>query len=92
VEQINHAIKESEKNIIMTNEAQLDAVIAALPQQIETAVNTSLAPAIAAIQAAAAANGIDLTNEVNSLQAIPAAVASAVAAAVTPPAPPPAAT
>ena len=70
----------------MTTQAQLDAAIAALPAQIETAVENALQPVIAQIQAAAAANSVDLTNEVNSLNAIPAAVASAVATAVTPPA------
>jgi hypothetical protein len=73
---------------LMTTQAQLDATIAGLPGLIETAVETALQPVIAAIQAAAAANGVDLTNEVNSLNAIPATVASAVATAVTPPAPP----
>lgn len=71
----------------MTTQAQLDAAIAALPGQIESAVETALQPVIAQIEAAAAANGVDLTNEVNSLNAIPAAVASSVAAAVTPSAP-----
>jgi len=90
VESIKHAIKESEKRIMATTQAQLDAAIAALPGQIETAVESALAPVITAIQAAAAANGVDLTSEVNSLSAIPATVSAAVATALTA-TPPPAA-
>ena len=81
---IRRSIKESEERI-MTNQAQLDAAIAALPQQIETAVETALAPVIVALQNAAAANGVDLTSEVASLQAIPATVSTAIATALTPP-------
>ena len=73
---------------IMTTQEQLDAAIAALPGQIETAVETAMQPVIAAIQQAAATNGVDLTNEVNALNAIPGTVANAVAAALTPPAAP----
>lgn len=68
-----------------TTQAQLDAAIAALPGQIETAVETALQPVIVAIQQAAAANGIDLTSEVNSLNNIPSVVSSAIATALTPP-------
>ena len=84
VNQITTAIKESEKNIMSTNQAALDAAIAALPAQIETAVETALAPVITAIQQAAAANGVDLTSEVTSLENIPATVSAAIATALTP--------
>ena len=84
MEHVAIAIKQSEERIIMTTKAQLDAVIAALPGQIETAVETALQTVIAAIQSSAAINGVDLTDEVAQLQAIPAAVASSVATAVTP--------
>lgn len=70
------------KEIIMATQADLDAAIAALPQEIETALEIALAPVIAAIQAKAPA--IDFSTEVASLNAIPAAVASAVTTAVTP--------
>ena len=91
VEQIKKAIKESEKNIIMTTKADLDAAIAALPSQIESAVESALAPVITAIQSAAASNGVDLSAEVTSLQAIPASVSANIAAALTPTTPAPAA-
>lgn len=87
MEEIKTAIKQTERNIMATTQAQLDAVIAALPGQIETA----LAPVITAIQQAAASNSIDLTNEVNQLQAIPAAIATALTPAPPAPAPAPAA-
>jgi hypothetical protein len=86
ITEILQRISNLEKKIMMT-QAQLDAAIAALPGQIETAVGTALQPVIAQIQSVAASAGVDLTNEVNSLAAIPAAVASAVVAAVTPAAP-----
>ena len=63
-------------------QADLDAAIAALPGLIETALETELAPVIAAIQAKAGA--VDFTPEITSLNAIPASVSSAVATAVTP--------
>ena len=86
-ERTNHAIQQIEKRlqIIMTTQAQLDAAIAALPGQIETAVENAMAPVIAAIEAAAATNGVDLTSEVASLNAIPATVSAAIATALTPP-------
>jgi predicted transcriptional regulator len=84
--EVKNSIKEL-KEKTMTTQAQLDAAIAALPGLIETAVETALQPVIAAIEAAGEANEIDFTNEVNSLNAIPAAVSASVAAAVTPAAP-----
>lgn len=68
-------ISQMEK-IVMATQADLDAAIAALPPAIETA----LAPVIAAIQSKAGT--VDFSPEIAQLQAIPAAVA----AAVTPPA------
>jgi hypothetical protein len=80
--EILERVSKLEKKIMM-NQAQLDAAIAALPGQIESAVTTALQPVIVQIQSVASAAGVDLTNEVNSLNAIPAAVASAVATAVS---------
>ena len=76
-----HDLKEMEIRIMAT-QADLDAVIAALPAALETALETALAPVIAAIQAKSGA--IDFTPEINSLNAIPAAVSSTVATAITP--------
>lgn len=87
---IINAIKESEKKIMETTQAQLDAAIAALPGQIETAVENALAPVIEALEAAAESNGVDLTSEVASLNAIPATVSGAIATAIGTPTPPPA--
>ncbi len=84
VREIKQAINESAQLVMATNKTQLDAVIAGLPAQIETAVETALQPVIAAIQSAAEAEGVDLTDEVASLNAIPAAVSSAIATALTP--------
>lgn len=67
---INNKLKE-----IMASQADLDAAIAALPKAIEDA----LAPVIAAIVAKSAGTPVDLSAEINQLNAIPAAVAAAVA-------------
>jgi hypothetical protein len=86
ITEIQEWILKLEKKIMKT-QADLDAAIAALPGQIETAVTTALQPVIASIQSIAASNGVDLTNEVNSLNALPSAVAQSVAATLTPAAP-----
>jgi predicted transcriptional regulator len=83
--EIHERISKLERKV-MDTQAQLDAVIAALPGQIETAVETAVEaavqPIITALQNAQGAQ--DFTTEVDALTAMPAAVASAVATAVTP--------
>ena len=66
-------------NGVVKTQADLDAAIAALPGQIQAAVDTALAPVIAAIKAKAAQNGVDFTSEVTSLGAVGGAVATSVA-------------
>jgi hypothetical protein len=83
-EETKKQIERLEK-IMATTQAQLDAVIAALPAQIETSVENAIAPIITAIQNSTSGTTIDLTNEVNALQAMPAAIGSAVAASINPP-------
>jgi hypothetical protein len=81
---------ERQVKIMIQNQAALDATIAALPQAITAAVvpavtssvETQLAPVITALEAASASSGVDFTNEINSLNAIPASVAGTVAPAV----------
>jgi hypothetical protein len=68
-----HDVERLEK-INMKTQQDLDDAIAALPGAIESA----LAPVIAAIQAKSAGTPVDLTAEIASLQAIPAAVSTAV--------------
>lgn len=68
----------------MKTQADLDAAIAALPGQIASAVETAMDPVIAAIEKATTGTPVDLSAEVEQLNAIPAAVASAVTAALTP--------
>lgn len=90
INQILQGIERIEK-IMAMNQAQLDAAIAALPAQIEAAVEssttteleTALAPVIANLQQIASQNGLDFTNEINSLNAIPGTVAPAVATQVS---------
>jgi hypothetical protein len=72
------------KGKLMATQADLDAAIAALPGQIQTAVENALTPVIAAIEAKAAGTPVDFSPEIASLNAIPATVASGIAAAVTP--------
>ena len=74
----------------MMTQADLDAAIAALPGQIEAAVQTAtvtavtngVQPIITALQNAQG-NGIDFTNEINSLNALAGTVAPAIASSVT---------
>lgn len=63
----------------MATQADLDAAIAALPSQVQTAVDAALAPVIAAIKAKAAGAGVDFAPEVASLNAVGGTVSSSVA-------------
>jgi len=65
----------------MQTQAQLDAVIAALPGQIQTAVVTAATPVIAAALAAGQ-SGEDFTTEVNALTAAVPVIAAGVATAL----------
>ena len=81
VKQILTAIKESTKNIMLT-QADLDAVIDGLEAAIETALEAALAPVIAAIQAKA--GSVDLSAEIAKLNAVAGDVSAKVAADLTP--------
>ena len=60
-------------------QADLDAAIAALPGQVQAAVDAALAPVILAIKAKVQGAGVDLSAEVASLAAVGGTVATSVA-------------
>jgi hypothetical protein len=78
------------EKLMALSQTDLDNAIAALPGALETALESELTAAIAPIIAAIQAKtpGIDLTAEVNAINAlttsVPAAVVPAVTTAITP--------
>lgn len=66
----------------MATKQDLDNAIAALPEAIETAVESALAPVIAALQAKAGT--VDLQSEIDQLNAVAGTVSTKVAADLTP--------
>ena len=78
---LRHQIGNIERKIdsMTATQADLDAAIAALPGQVQTAVDAALAPVILAIKAKVQGAGVDLSAEVASLAAVGGTVATSVA-------------
>lgn len=71
-------------DLMAGTQADLDAAIAALPDQVKTSVEAALAPVIAAIIAKAKGAGVDFTPEITQLSAVGGTVGTSVAADLAP--------
>jgi hypothetical protein len=84
--ELSEKVEKIERQItkIMQTQKDLDDAIAALPDQIKTAIETALAPVIQAIKDKSAGTPVDFTPEITALQAIGGTVATEVATDLTP--------